>query len=634
MIEKPTFITSEQVEQANAMLREKAHGFGITTYEDRVKTQSPHCKFGETGACCKNCSMGPCRITPKGDRGICGADINAMAARNYIRMIAAGTSAHSDHARELLYILASDKACTKDGPYTVKDEAKLLNLAKEWGVQTDGRDIYEIAHQVGLVGIQEFGKPDGFQRFASRAPQERRNVWVKEGLMPRAIDREIATSMHMTHMGNSAMVEPLIREGMRASLSNGWGGSMLGTEVTDILFGTPQERTIEGNLAVLKEDMVNIVVHGHDPAVSEMIIAATETKEMIDYAKSQGAHGINVVGICCTGNEVAGRHGIPMVGNYMQQENVILTGAVEMMTVDVQCIFPYLPIVAKCFHTKFVTTSPICRIPDAEYMELEPAHAFEQAKELIKEACDNFKNRDKSKVSIPDMKTKATLGYPCEVIIHKLDGVTNSHVDDLGTYKPAVDAIKSGVLRGAVGIVGCNNPRVRPEWTHKHIIERLFQNDVLVVSTGCASQVATKYGLSTLDAKWACGEGLRRVCTLVGIPPILQMGSCVDNTRILRLVAGIAEDWGVTIPELPIVGCAPEWMSEKAVSIANYFISSGTEVFLGIEPQVLGGPLVKDMICGGTRNITGAALTIELDPDKLVDKMLECIEAKRKALGI
>jgi carbon-monoxide dehydrogenase catalytic subunit len=267
-------------------------------------------------------------------------------------------------------------------------------------------------------------------------------------------------------------------------------------------------------------------------------------------------------------------------------------------------------------------------------MELEPEHAFEQAKTLVKAACDNYKNRDPAKVTIPQMKTKATLGYPCEVIIHKLDGVTNSHVDKLGSYRPAIDAIKSGVLRGAVGIVGCNNPRVRPEWTHKHIIEELFKNDVLVVSTGCASQVATKYGLSTMDAKWAAGEGLRRVCTLVGIPPILQMGSCVDNTRILRLLAGISEDWGVPIDKLPIVGCAPEWMSEKAVSIANYFISSGVEVFLGIEPQVMGSTQVADLITNGTRKITGGALTITSNPDELVAKMLECIEAKRKALGI
>jgi carbon-monoxide dehydrogenase catalytic subunit len=624
-------ITIEQVEEANKQLRDKAHNLGINTYEDRVEQQTPHCKFGEGGICCRNCSMGPCRVTAKGARGICGADAHAMAARNYARSIAAGTSAHSDHARELLHILST---CKKEGPYVVTDEAKLLALAKEWGVPTGGHDIYEIAHEVGRLGLEEFGKPEGFQRFTERAPKERQDCWDKEGIRGRAIDREIATIMHMTHMGNSALPEALIRQGLRTSISNGWGGSMLGTEVTDILFGTPHEREIEGNLSVLKEDQVNIVVHGHDPATSEMIISATETKEMIDYAKSQGAKGINVVGICCTGNEVAGRHSTPMVGNFMQQENVILTGAVEMMTVDVQCIFPYLPITCSKFHTKFITTSPIARIPGATHIELDPAHAFDQAKDMVKMACDNFKNRDKAKVTIPQMKTTAVLGYPTDQIIRKLDGITNSHVDKLGSYRPAIEAIKAGVIRGAVGMVGCNNPRVRPEWSHKHIMEELFKNDVLIVATGCASQVATKYGLSTLDAKWLCGDGMRRVCDLVGIPPILQMGSCVDISRILRLVAGISEDWGIPIPQLPIVGCAPEWMSEKAVSIANYVVSSGLEVFLGIEPQVCGSSEMKEWITNGTRSITGAAFTIETDPDKLVKAMLDCIEKKRAALGI
>jgi carbon-monoxide dehydrogenase catalytic subunit len=446
--------------------------------------------------------------------------------------------------------------------------------------------------------------------------------------------------MHMTHIGNSADPEALIRQGLRTSLSNGWGGSMLSTEVTDVLFGTPHERDLEGNLGVLKDDMVNIVVHGHDPATSEMIIEATEMKEMLDYAKGVGAKGINVVGICCTGNEVANRHSTPMVGNYMQQENVILTGMVEMMTVDVQCIFPYLPKLCECFHTKFVTTSPICRIPGATHIELEPAKALDQAKDMVKMACDNFKKRDPAKVT--DVKalgpefhaTGVKCGYSLETIRKKLDSITNSHIDTLDTYIPAVQAIKTGVLRGAVGMVGCNNPRVRPEDSHVHIMKKLMANDILIVGTGCASQCATKYGLSRLDSKWLCGDGLRRVCDLLECPPFLQMGSCVDISRIIRLVAGISEDWGVPMDKLPIVGCAPEWMSEKAVSIANYVVSSGIEVFLGIEPQVMGSSQMADWITNGTRKLTGAAYTIDLDPDKLADKMIDCIEKKRAALGI
>jgi carbon-monoxide dehydrogenase catalytic subunit len=429
--------------------------------------------------------MGPCRITPKANRGICGADAHAIAGRNYLRMIAAGTSAHSDHAREILHILHGTSA---DGNYKIRDEQKLIRLAKEYNVPTEGRDIYDIAHEVAEVGLAEFGKSFGTQIFIKRATEERQKIWKEQGIEPRAIDREIATSMHMTNMGNTADAEALIRQGLRTSLSNGWGGSMLGTEISDIIFGTPTVRTTEGNLGVLEQDMVNIVVHGHDPAFSEMVVTAAEVKELVDYAKSKGARGVNIVGLCCTANEVAMRHGVRMAGNFLQQENAILTGAVEMMCVDVQCIFPALAPLSECFHTKFVTSSPIARIPGSTYIEFKPETAFEQAKELVKMAIDNFQNRDRTKVYIPPMKQNAVVGYPCEQIIGHLDGVANSHVDEFGTYKPAIDAIKAGVLRGAVAIVGCNNPRVRPDFSHFEIMKELLRNDILIVATGCAAQ--------------------------------------------------------------------------------------------------------------------------------------------------
>ncbi|MDR1909001.1 MAG: anaerobic carbon-monoxide dehydrogenase catalytic subunit [Spirochaetaceae bacterium] len=623
--------TVEEMEAVTAKLRERAVAVGAQTWEDRVKTQTPHCRFGEDGICCKNCSMGPCRITAKAPRGICGADAHAIAGRNYLRMIAAGTSSHSDHAREILHVLLST---SRDGNYQVRDEEKLIRLATEWDIPTEGRDIYEVAHEVAETGLEEFGKSHGTLRFVKRATPERQKLWHDLDIEPRAIDREVVTSMHMTHMGNTADAEALVRQGLRCAIANGWGGSMLGTEITDILFGTPKVWNTEGNLGVLEPDMVNVVVHGHDPAFSEMVVTATEIKDLVDYAKSKGAKGINVVGLCCTANEVAMRHGVRMAGNFLQQENVVLTGAVEMMCVDVQCIFPALAQLTECFHTKFVTSSPIARIPGSIYVEFKPETAFDQAKELVKMAIDNYENRDQNKVYIPPTKQSATVGYPCEQIIKHLDGVTNTHVDELGSYRPAIDAIKAGVLRGAVAIVGCNNPRVRPDYSHFEIMRELLANDVLIVATGCAAQLATKAGLLNKDAKWQCGAGLRRVCDLVNIPPILHMGACVDISRMMLLASGIARDWGVDTTQIPVVGCAPEWMSEKAVSIANYVVSTGIDVYLGIEPQVKGSTQMMDLITQGTRKLTGAGYIINLDPHELVKNILDGLEAKRAALGI
>jgi len=623
--------TIEKMDEVNAVFRNRACEVCAETWEDRNKKQGSHCKFGEDGICCRICSMGPCRITPKADRGICGADAHAIAGRNYLRSIAAGTSAHSDHAREILHIMHEINA---NSNYKIRDGQKLLRLAREYNVPVDGRDIFEIARDVAGVGLAEFGKSFGTQNFIKRATPERQKVWKEQRIEPRAIDREIATSLHMTNMGNTADAGALVRQGLRTSLSNGWGGSMLATEVSDILFGTPTVRSTEGNLGVLEADMVNIIVHGHDPAFSEMVVCAAETRELVDYARSKGAKGINIAGLCCTANEVAMRHGVRIAGSFLQQENAILTGAVEMMCVDVQCIFPSIAALSECFHTQFVTTSPIARIPGSVYIEFKAESAFEQAKELVKMAVDNFTKRDHSKVFIPPLKQKAVAGYSCEQIIHCLDGVANSRTDDFGNYKPAIDAIKAGVLRGAVAIVGCNNPRVRPDYSHFEIMKELLRNDILIVSTGCAAQVAARAGLLNKEAKKFCGAGLRRVCELVNIPPILHMGACVDISRMMLLATGIARDWRVDTTQIPVVGCAPEWMSEKAVAIANYVVSTGLDVYLGIEPQVKGSSQMMELITEGTRKITGAGFIINTDPHALVRSIIDGIEGKRRALGI
>ena len=623
--------TVEQMEADSARLLETAKQVGIDVWQHRVKNQTPHCGFGEKGICCRICSMGPCRITPKAPKGICGATADTIAGRNYLRMAAGGASAHSDHGRECVWKLYDSE---EGGNYHVTDSAKLLKLAAEWGVPTEDRDLYDIAHEVAEIGLNEYGKIKGYQRWIERATPERRKVWEELDITPRAVDREVVTAMHMTHMGCTADAEALVRQSLRVGLADGWGGSMAGTEMTDILYGTPMPKETEGNLGVFEKDMVNVVCHGHDPAVSEMIVLVAESREMQEYARAQGAKGINIVGMCCTANEIAMRHGIKMAGNFLQQENAILTGVVEAIVVDVQCIFPNIGPLTECFHTKFYTTSPIARIPYSEYMELTSENAKEIATHILKTACENFKNRDESKIFIPEHKHKASVGYSCEGIKSRLDSVTNSHIDELDTYKPLIECVKAGVLRGAVAMVGCNNPKVRPDYSHIEIMKKLIANDIVIVATGCAAQAASKAGLLDKRAKVLCGEGLRRVCTLADIPPVLHMGSCVDISRMMLLVTGIAKDWGIETTQLPAVGCAPEWMSEKAVSIANYVVATGIETYLGIDPLVSGSEQMMQLITEGTREMVGAGYIINTDPDELVKAIIDGIEAKRAALGI
>ena len=632
-MDRERYITVEQMEEATASLLENGKKVGADSWQQRVKNQTPHCGFGEAGTCCRICSMGPCRITPKAPRGICGCDVHGIVGRNYLRFTAGGSATHSDHGREICHTLYNTK---EGGNYTVKDPEKLKRIAQEWGIETEGKDIFDLAHEVAETGLMEYGKPFGVQRFLKRAPEHTQKLWHDAEIEPRAIDREVSQSMHMTHMGCSSLPEALIRQALRAGLSDGWGGSMMGTEFSDVLFGTPKPVDTTANIGVMDKDMVNIIVHGHDPSLSEMVVFYANDPEMIALAKSVGAKGINIAGVCCTSNEVAMRHGIPMAGNFLNQENVVLTGACEAIVVDVQCIFPALGPLSKCFHTKFITTSPIAQMPDSEFIRFSSESAGENAKKIVRTAIENFKNRDPELVNIPQLKTKATVGYSVEAIKSCLDGVTNSHVDVTGTTKPLVDVVKSGVLRGAVAMVGCNNPKVRPDTAHIELMKKLIKNDIILIVSGCSAQAAAKAGLMDKAAKELCGEGLKRVCELVDIPPVLHMGSCVDISRMMILASDIAKDWGINISQVPVVGCAPEWMSEKAVSIGNYVVATGIDTFLGVDPYTKGSSEVTALLQGehGIKDWVEANFTVETDIEKLGDKMIEAIEAKRAALGI
>ncbi|ADL07563.1 anaerobic carbon-monoxide dehydrogenase catalytic subunit [Thermosediminibacter oceani] len=617
---------------ATKELYEKAKNEGIETVWDRARAMQPQCGFGEMGLCCTNCGMGPCRIVKVSkdgpQAGICGATEDTIVARNFARSVAAGAAAHSDHGRDIALALyhVDDKA-------RIKDEEKLFKLADEWGITVEGKDTVQVAKEVAEKALGEFGKVFGNLLFLKRAPEKRIKLWEETGVASEAIDKEIVRVLHSTHMGCDADYRNIIRQAIRAAMTDGWGGSMIGTELSDILFGTPMPKKVEANLGVLKKEYVNIVVHGHEPTLSEAIVVAARDPELVELAKKQGAEGINVAGMCCTGNEIAMRHGIPMAGNFFQQELAIMTGAVEAMIVDVQCIMPSLATITKCYHTKLITTSPKAKIPGATHIEFDEQKSFEIAKRIVKEAVMNFKNR-KGEVHIPDEKSEGRIGYSLEAIIKTLDRVTNTHAHPSGTVKPLVDAIKSGVLRGAVAIVGCNNHKQPHDSCHVTLAKELLKRDILVVTTGCGAHACVKAGLMSDDARKYCGKGLATVCELLDIPPVLHMGSCVDISRILVLLSEVAKYIGGDISDLPVAAAAPEWMSEKAQAIGLYAVASGVYVLLGVAPAVTGSENVATYLTKDIESVFGGRFEIESDPVKAAEKIAAHIENKRKRLGI
>jgi carbon-monoxide dehydrogenase catalytic subunit len=572
--------------------------------------------------------MGPCRVG--GDRkGVCGATAETVAARNFIRMIAGGAAAHSDHGRAVAEAFLAAAKGELSG-YEIKDVQKLFQVALDFGVDLGGKSIEEIAKEVGETALAEFGRQEGELLFLKRAPLKRQEIWHALGVAPRGIDREVVEIMHRTTMGVDMDYENLLRQGTRAALADGWGGSMIATELQDILFGTPVPLASSVNLGILKKDEVNIIVHGHEPLLSEMIVIATRDPELIELAKSKGAKGINIGGICCTANEILMRHGIPLAGNMLQQEVAIVTGAVDAMVVDVQCIMASLPEVAKCYHTKIITTSPKARIPGAVHMEFSEENAFGRAKEVVRTAIENYPNR-RGEVEIPDESMDLVAGFSHETINYLLGGVYRA------SYKPLNDNIINGRIRGIAGVVGCNNPRVTHDESHLAMVRELIKHDVIVLQTGCSAMACAKAGLMTPEAaKEHAGSGLAEVCETVGIPPVLHMGSCVDNSRILMAATAVVKEGGLgdDISDLPAAGAAPEWMSEKAISIGQYFVASGVFTVFGATWPTLGSEVLTKYLFEGIEETLKGKWAFEPDPIKAAKLMIDHIDKKRKELGI
>jgi len=609
-------------EDAQAMMK-KARAEGIETVHERLQQQTPHCKFCELGVSCRICTMGPCKITPKAPRGVCGADADVIVARNFGRFIAGGSAGHSDHGRDLIEVLeAIVEGDTKD--YSISDENKLRAIAAEVGVETEGREIMDVARDAVEVFFGDFGSRKKQVAFLSRVPEKRRQIWDRLGMTPRGVDREIAEMMHRTHMGCDNDAPNTMVHASRTSLSDGWAGSMIGTELSDVIFGTPTPSMSEANLGVIKEDKVNLLVHGHNPVVSEMVLAAAREPELIKEAEALGAKGINVAGLCCTGNELLMRQGIPMAGNHLMTELALLTGAVEAVVVDYQCIMPSLVQIAGCYHTRFIDTAQKARFTGAIHYDIHPHNAMEQARDIVRLAIKAYAERDASRVDIPCEPVKLMTGFSNEAVIGALGG----------SLTPLVDAIKAGDIRGAVGIVGCNNPKFQQDSMNVGLAKELIKKDILVLATGCVTTAAGKAGLLVPEAIEMAGPGLKKVCGSLGIPPVLHYGSCVDNSRILQLCAALANEIGVDISDLPVGASSPEWYSEKAAAIGLYAVASGIYTHLGHPPNILGSETVTNIATSGLEDLVGASFVIEPDPVKTAELFDERIKSKRKALGL
>lgn len=616
--------------ESTAQMLEKARRDGVETAFDRAVAMKA-CPIGADSACCKHCAMGPCRLNPKdpyGKVGICGATIDTIMARNFARMVASGAAAHTDHGMSMLDVFREVvNGNIKD--YTIKDPIKLEEVASSIGIETEGRETADIARDLYEELERTYTQVEGEIPFANRVPPKTLETWRKHGVVPRGAMREIMELMHRTHMGVDQHYENITNQCSRTALADGWGGSMVATEISDILFGTPTPVRAEVDMGCLKEDQVNIIIHGHEPNLFESILESVNDPTLVKAAEEAGAKGINLVGMCCSGAEMLSRHGIPHAGNFMSTEAVLVTGAVDAMGVDVQCIKQGLAKVAQCYGTKLFTTNPRCHIEGADHIEFQEHEPRTCTDQIVEMAIVRFKNR-KMPIEIPKITSMGIHGFSHEYINYMLGGTFRS------SYTPLNENIINGRIRGVAGVVGCTNPRVKQDWVHVELVKELIKNDVLVVQTGCSQIALAKAGFYKPEAAHLAGPGLSEVCEAVGMPPVLGMGSCVDNSRILIACAEMVRVGGLgeSIADLPVAGAAPEWMSEKAISIGHYFVASGVYTVFGVTFPIIEETKFYKLLFDGLEELGFGKWGFSRDPYEMAQMMIAHIDKKRKALGI
>ncbi len=610
----------------------KTEGNGVESCYDRYLNMQPQCNYGNTGICCTICIQGPCRITKKASKGICGATAYTIVARNLVRHVLGGTSAHSDHGLHTTLVL-KEIAEGHEGNYGITDSDKLKRVAERMEIATEGRSDREILKDLVDLALQEFSRIDGTHSewIKKTVVPERLEKFMDCNIMPYSVHRTIAESMAQTHMGMDADPVNLVFQALKASLCD-YLGMHIATDLSDILFGTPTPSVSESNMGVIDEKMVNIALHGHNPVLSEMVVRAA--RSMTDEAKAAGAEGIKCMGICCTGNEVLMRQGVPPLTNFLSQELVMMTGAIDAMVVDIQCIMPGIQAVAECYHTKIITTMPSAKIPGSYYVDFDEAYAMERAQEIVRIAIDAYKERIPEKVSIPQIKSKVVAGFSLEAM-QEILGAINPEAP----IKVVTDAIDAGELSGVALFAGCNNLKVMHDESHSVIAKELAKNNVLLVSTGCAAGTFAKLGLLNSDAvDQYAGDGLKAFMNRLNeankdkmnekMPLIFHMGSCVDNTRCYDFVTALAKQWNVDTPKVPFVASAPEAMSEKAVSIGSWCVTLGVPVHVGVVPPIPGSPLVDGIALQIAQDVYGGYFMWEEDPQEAAKKLMAALNER------
>ncbi|MBT9171484.1 MAG: Carbon monoxide dehydrogenase 1 [Actinobacteria bacterium] len=604
----------------------------IPTLFDRFEKQLPQCNFGLTGLCCRMCNWGPCKITPTADRGTCGKDADAVVIGNHLRAMVAGLSAHAIHAHEAIMsvISASDGMLN----FPLKGAERIYELAERLGILSDGKNLQGLARDAANVMLSDLSNmhSEPMKMLNAFAPTERKKLWKEFDIIPRSVSYEVMESLHMTTLGSCSDWNALAKQELRAALAYCYGTLFTSSFATEMLFGLPAPQECETGYGVLKKYNVNILLHGHSPVMAEKIIEKMDSPEALEMAKMAGAEGIMIAGMCCTGQEMLARHGIPSLANISGQEFAVGTGAFDALVVDMQCVIQGIKTIADCFKTEVITTCNSNRIPGATHIpfDAEDSHNIdEKALLIIRKAVEAFKKRDRKEINIPEFVNKAIVGWSYESIVSAFGGI-----------KEIARLLKNGGIRGIATVVGCTNPKVAYEFNHLTTAERLIKEDILIISTGCAGHAFLNSGICSLDEVESVGDALQLICREKAIPPVMISGGCVDNARAIRLFIDIAEGMGMSIKDMPFMFVSPEPGNEKSFGQSLSFLLHGVSVCTGIPAPVPFTDRENNIIkffsgdeSWSIQAMLGARIYTKRDPFEAAETIIEHIGRKRTALG-
>lgn len=606
------------------ILRQNQLGFDTTF--DRFDSQQPQCGFGMAGICCKICNMGPCKITSKSPKGVCGADADLIVARNLLRSAAAGAAQHGMHGREVILSLKWAAEGKLDLP--ILGQQKIKDTAKAFGIKTERRSIKKIASELADILLEDMSRtvPGDYKIIEALGSEERKKVWKELDILPISAYHEVFEAYHKTGVGTDGDWKSIMQQFLRCGLAFTYSGVVSTSIATDGLFGVGDRVTSKVNIGALKKGYVNIAVHGHLPTLVSEIVRVGQEEKFINLAKEAGAKGIRFYGICCSGLSAMYRYaGVIPLSNAVSAELVLGTGALDLWIADVQDVFPSIMEVAKCFRTTVVTTSESARLPGAERFEYDHHHSNigetrELAEKIVLRGIESFKDRQGIPVYIPPYEVDAEVGFSPEYV-HK----------HYGSMKPLYEAVKEGKILGIVNMVGCNNPKVVYEKCVIDVANALLRNNILILTNGCASFPLMKMGYCNVSGQEHAGESLKEF--LGDLPPVWHVGECIDNTKSSGIFAGVAGEAGKPLYEMPFAFTSPEWSNEKGIDAALGFRLMGINSYHCVEAQIHGSKNVIEFLKEGTKELLGSVMVVDTNPDSLGEKIVADIIEKRKALG-